>query len=74
MTADLIVDFPHQLKSRAVHFAENAQLCIFERHDVARHVLSYSRAEYDRMRAAAREDVRALRSAMTSREITDEES
>ncbi len=67
MTADLIVDFPNERKSRAVHFAENAQLYIFERHDVARNELSYSQAEYHRMKVAAREDVLALRSAMTSR-------
>lgn len=74
MTADLIVDFPHQRKSRAVHFAEISELYIFERHDVARHELSYSKAEYHHMRVAAREDVRTLRSARTSREAVDDET
>ncbi len=74
MIAELIVDFPHQRKSRAVHFAENAQLYIFDHHDVARNELSYSQAEYHRMKVAAMEDVLALRSARTSETSTDEES
>ena len=74
MTADLIVDFPYQRKSRVVHFAENAQLYIFERHDVARSELTYSKAEYHRMKVAAMEDVLALCSARTSETSTDEES
>lgn len=75
MTADLIVDFPYQRKSRVVHFAENAQLYIVERHDVSRHELSYSKAEYHRMKVDTREDVLALRSARTSRrEAVDDET
>ncbi len=76
MTTALIVDFPHQHKSRSVHFAENAELYILERQDVARHELSYSKAEYHRMKVATREDVLALRSPRprTSLEVVDDET
>eukprot|EP00984_Skeletonema_dohrnii_P033851 scaffold31821_cov100-Skeletonema_dohrnii-CCMP3373.AAC.1 len=69
MNADLIVDFPQQRKrkSRAVHFAETAQLCIFKRPNVARHELFYTSSEYDLMILVVREDVLAARAAMALR-------
>ena len=61
MNADLIVDFPHQLgKNRAVHFAKTAQLRIFNRPNVARHELSYTKSEYDLMKLVVGEDVLAV--------------
>eukprot|EP00984_Skeletonema_dohrnii_P038807 scaffold42499_cov283-Skeletonema_dohrnii-CCMP3373.AAC.1 len=69
MNADLIVDFPQQRKrkSRAVHFAETAQLRIFKRPNVARHELFYTSSEYDLMILVVREDVLAARAAMALR-------
>jgi len=71
MNADLIVDFPHQRKNRAVHFAETAQLHIFNRPNVARHELSYTKSEYDLMKLVVGEDVLAVRAGRTSREPGD---
>jgi hypothetical protein len=70
MTADLIVDFPHQRNHhRAIRFADTAQIRMVERHEdydsenkVARHELWYTKAEYHSMRLAAREDVLQVRS------------
>ena len=63
---DLIVDFPHQRSFRyAVHFAETAELLIFERPKVARSELWYTRAEYVHMALRRREDILALRSGRT---------
>mmetsp|Transcript_36650 Transcript_36650/g.74818 ORF Transcript_36650/g.74818 Transcript_36650/m.74818 type:complete len:165 (-) Transcript_36650:9-503(-) len=72
MNADLIVDFPHQRKNRAAHFAKTAQLRIFNRPNVARHELSYTRSEYDLMKLVVGEDVLAVRAGRTSREPGDE--
>ena len=71
MTAGLIVDFLHQRKSRAVHFAETAQMYIFERPKVARNELSYTKAEYDLMKLVIRQDVLAVR---TSKEAVDDDT
>jgi len=73
MNADLILDFPHQRKSRAVHFAETAQLHIFKRPNVARHELFYTSSEYDLMKLVVREDVLAVRAARTSRGAVDDD-
>ena len=67
MNADLIVDFPHQRKSRAVHFAETAQLHIFKRPNVDRRELFYTKSEYDLMKLVVREGVLAARAGRTSR-------
>eukprot|EP00986_Skeletonema_menzelii_P000095 scaffold13_cov137-Skeletonema_menzelii.AAC.1 len=73
MTAGLIVDFLHQRKSRAVHFAEaeTAQMYIFERPKVARNELSYTKAEYDLMKLVIRQDILAIR---TSKEAVDDDT
>lgn len=64
---NLIVDFPHQRFSiRAVHFAETAELHVFERPKVARSELWYTRAEYAHMALRRREDILALRAGRTS--------
>eukprot|EP00984_Skeletonema_dohrnii_P024423 scaffold13533_cov90-Skeletonema_dohrnii-CCMP3373.AAC.8 len=73
MNADLIVDFPHQRKNRAVHFAETAQLHIFNRPNVARHELSYTKSEYNLMKLVVGEDVLAVRAGRTSREPVDDD-
>eukprot|EP00984_Skeletonema_dohrnii_P001586 scaffold496_cov108-Skeletonema_dohrnii-CCMP3373.AAC.2 len=75
MNADLIVDFPQQRKrkSRAVHFAETAQLCIFKRPNVARHELFYTSSEYDLMKLVIREDVLAARAAMALRDSGEDD-
>eukprot|EP00984_Skeletonema_dohrnii_P022092 scaffold11206_cov89-Skeletonema_dohrnii-CCMP3373.AAC.4 len=73
MKADLIVDFPHQRKIRAVHFAKTVQLHVFNRPDVARHELSYTKSEYDLMKLAVGEDVLALHAGRTSREPADDD-
>ena len=66
----MIVDFPHhQRKSRGVHFAETAQMHVFERPKVARHELWHTTAEYVQMKLAIRQDVVAVR---TSREAVDD--
>jgi hypothetical protein len=74
MNADLIVDFPHQRKrkSRAVHFAETAQLHIFKRPNVARRELFYTTSEYDLMILVVREDVLAVRAGRPSRGDVDD--
>ena len=75
MTTDLIVDFPrHQRKSRAVHFAELAQLHIFERQHAARHELSYTSVEYDLMKLVRRNDLLKVRAARNSREADHDET
>ena len=51
---------PNQRKSRVVHFAETAELYTFERHNVARHELAYTKEEYGQMKIAVWEDVRRL--------------
>ena len=74
MTADLIVDFPQQRNSRAVHFAKTAQQLVFERPEVARHELSYTKAEYVQMKRVIRQDVLEARSASTPREAVDDDT
>ena len=75
MNADLIVDFPHQRKrkSRAVHFAETAQLHIFKRPNVARRELFYTTSEYDLMKLVVGEDVLAVRAGRPSRGDVDDD-
>lgn len=58
---DLIVDFPHQRNLRKVRFSETSQLHMYERHNVARQELWYTKAEYDLMALTRREDVLSLR-------------
>eukprot|EP00984_Skeletonema_dohrnii_P022552 scaffold11669_cov77-Skeletonema_dohrnii-CCMP3373.AAC.2 len=74
MNADLIVDFPHQRNNRAVavHFAETVQLHIFNRPNVARHELSYTKSEYNLMKLVVGEDILAVRAGRTLREPGDE--
>ena len=72
MTADMIVDFPHhQRNTRAVHFAETAQMLVFERPNVARHELLYAKAEYAHMKLVLRQDVLAVRN---SRDAVDDDT
>lgn len=75
MTGDLIVDFPRYLKLRRVHFAESSQLHIYERHNVARQELWYTKAEYELMALVRRKDVLQVRAAAasSSREPVDDD-
>jgi len=51
-----------------VQFAETAQLHIYERHNVARRELWYTKSEYYSMKRAVSEDVLKVRAARTSNE------
>ena len=44
-----------------MHFSKTAQLHIFNRPNVARHELSYTKSEYDCMKLVVGEDVFAVR-------------
>ena len=72
MTADMIVDFPqhHRKNQAAVHFSETSQMHVFERPEVARNELWYTKRDYARMKLAITQDVLAAR---TSREATDDD-
>ena len=49
MTADtMIVDFPHRNRTHTVRFAKTSQLQVFERPNVDRNELWYTKAEYAR--------------------------
>eukprot|EP00986_Skeletonema_menzelii_P014083 scaffold8888_cov129-Skeletonema_menzelii.AAC.4 len=74
MTAVLIVDFPHQCNTRAVHFAETAQMLVLKRPNVARRELWYAKAEYAQMKLVLRQDILTVRSARTSREAVDDDT
>ena len=71
---NLNVPFPRQSqcqrrqrKHRQVHFAETAQLHIYEPHDnIARRELWFTRTEYDLMKLAVQEDVLEFRAERTS--------
>jgi len=66
---DLIADFPHLglRKLHGVQFAETAQMTIYEcHHNVARHELWYTSAEFISMRRAVFEDVLEVRAARTA--------
>ena len=65
MTADMIVDFPqhHRKTHAAVHFSETSQLQVFERPEVARNELWYTKRDYARMRLAIRRDVLSVRTS-----------
>eukprot|EP00984_Skeletonema_dohrnii_P010969 scaffold4331_cov93-Skeletonema_dohrnii-CCMP3373.AAC.3 len=68
--ADLIVDFPHKRNhdhGRSVRFADTkTSQCNVKRYEhegcVARHELWYTKAEYEAMRLAVKEDVLEVRS------------
>ena len=65
MTADMIVDFPqhHRKTHAAVHFSETSQLQVFERPEVARDELWYTKRDYARMKLAIRRDILAIRNS-----------
>eukprot|EP00984_Skeletonema_dohrnii_P011899 scaffold4777_cov120-Skeletonema_dohrnii-CCMP3373.AAC.1 len=68
MSTDLIENFPHQRNHRVVRFAVMSQLYIvehnWERHNVARHELWYTKSDYHRMKRAAKARRALLRAMM----------
>ena len=72
MTADLIVDFPHQRNYRAVQFADMTQVYVVKRHceahNIARHELWYTKSDYHQMRldAATRKRLALLMAVRSS--------
>lgn len=71
MTTDhhhLIVESPHLRRPRSVQFAETSKLHAYERHDVARHELWYTKAEYILMKRAITEAVLKFRAGRTANE------
>ena len=72
MTAELIVDFPHQRMRRSVRFAETSELFILKRPNVARQELWYTKSEYHLMKLDIKRDVHTVLSARTSREAADD--
>ena len=76
MTADLILDFPHQHNHRAVQFADMTQAHVVKRHcetqNVALHELWYTESEYHQMRrdAATRKRLALLMAERSSVSFT----
>jgi hypothetical protein len=65
----VVVDFPHQCNRRAVHFADTLQVRIVKRHEDSRHKLWYTKAEYDLMKFAMKEDVLNIRAQTSSSNV-----